>query len=369
MRNENSFFSVVLLLMIPVLFFITCQKEYSYEGGPVNGSSSGTAVYTFEGAGGTCTAAVVSGNYYSGVALTAANTVQLEVNVTSPGTYNVSTSSLNGISFAASGNFTSTGMQLIILTGNGIPSAEGNSTFFTPVTPSCSFTVPVTAAPVAIANFTLAGAPGSCTAANVLGDYFAGTPLTSFNTVTLSVNVTSPGAYTLKTDTIDGISFIASGTFNNTGVATVVLKGSGTPNVAQNLTFTPMAGSSGCTFTVAVLPTGPLATYVLESGSGNPSPCVALISGTYSTGIRLSAAESVSIRVYVSVVGNFAISSNVVNGMLFTYAGTFTATGTQFIALPGSGTPAVPGSFVFIPQIVGPHPLGGQACGFNITVN
>jgi hypothetical protein len=83
----------------------------------------------------------------------------------------------------------------------------------------------------------------------------------------------------------------------------------------------------------------------------------------------LSAAESVSIRVYVSVVGNFAISSDVVNGMLFTYAGTFTATGTQFIALPGSGTPAASGSFVFIPQIVGPHPLGGQACGFNIIVN
>jgi hypothetical protein len=369
MKRSTSFLTLVTLLLLPVLFFITCQKEYSYEGGPLSSASSGTAIYTFVGAGGACSGAMVSGNYYAGIALDAANTIELQVDVTMAGTYNLSTSAVNGIKFSGSGSFSVTGIQTITLTGSGSPAAEGSYTFHTPATSNCSFIVLVNKAPVVQANFILSGAPNACATATVKGNYFPGVDLTASNTVTIAVAVSTVGAYTIKTDTINGISFSATGMFTNTGAQTVTLVGSGTPNIARNLTFTPRAGSSGCTFIVEVIPSGVSATYVLESGFGSPNPCIATFSGSYTAGNLLDNSNNVTIRVFVTVVGNFAIATDVVNGMIFTYSGTFTATGLQFVTMQGSGTPVAPGTFSFIPKIVGPHPLGGESCGFSITVN
>src|SRR5882762_2709277 len=108
MKRIVSFYSVILL-SATILLFSTCQKEYSYEGGPVS-SSSGTAVYTFVGGGGACTAAIVNGIYYTGTALNTTNTIQLQADVTVAGTYNSSTFSIDGFKFSSSGNFTSTGL-------------------------------------------------------------------------------------------------------------------------------------------------------------------------------------------------------------------------------------------------------------------
>jgi hypothetical protein len=368
MNKSASFITLATILLLPVLFFITCQKEYSYEGGPLSSSSSGTGVYTFVGAGGPCSGATVNGNYYAGTALDAGNTVQLQVDVTTAGTYTLSTS-FNGMKFSASGSFSGTGIQFITLTGSGAPVTEGTVSLHTPGSPNCSFTVIVNKAPVVQANFILSGAPNACTTATVKGNYFPGVDLTASNTVTIDVDVSAVGAYTIKTDTIDGISFSASGTFTSTGSQTVILTGSGTPNTARNLTFTPRSGSSGCTFLIEVIPSGVLATYVLESGFGSPSPCIATFSGSYTAGTVLDNSNNVTIRVFVTVAGNFAIATDVVNGMIFTYSGNFTTTGLQFVTLQGSGSATTAGTFSFVPQIVGPHPLGGQSCGFNITVN
>jgi hypothetical protein len=368
MNRSTSFLTLVAILMLPVLFFITCQKEYSYEGGPVSNTSSGTAVFTFVGAGSSCSGATVNGNYFAGTVLDASNTVQLQVDVTTPGTYTLSTSS-NGIKFSASGTFAGTGIQFITLTGSGTAVTEGTVSLHTPGSPNCTFTVIVNKAPVVQAGFILSGTPNACTTATVKGNYFPGVDLTASNTVTIDVNVSAVGAYTIKTDTIDGISFSASGTFTSTGAQTVILTGSGTPNTARNLTFTPRSGSSGCTFPIEVIPSGVLATYVLESGFGSPSPCIATFSGSYTAGSVLDNSNNVTIRVFVTVLGNFAIATDIVNGMIFTYSGTFTTTGLQFVTLQGSGTASAAGSFTFVPQIVGPHPLGGQSCGFSITVN
>jgi hypothetical protein len=369
MNRSVSFLSLVTILLLPVLFFITCQKEYSYEGGPISGGSSGTSAYTFVGAGAACSGAVINGNYYAGTALNVTNTVQLQVDVTVVGTYNISTTAVNGFKFSGSGSFSVTGIQTISLTGSGTPAAEGSYTFHTPATSNCSFIVVVTKAPVVQASFNLSGAPNACATATVQGNYFPGVDLTASNTVTIAVDVNSVGAYSIKTDTINGISFSVSGSFTNTGAQTVTLVGSGTPVSARNLTFTPKSGSSGCTFPITVIPSGVLATYVLESGFGSPSPCIATFSGSYAAGNVLDNSNNVTIRVFVTVAGNFAISSDLVNGMIFTYTGTFTTTGLQFVTLQGIGTPTVAGSFTFVPQIVGPHPLGGQSCGFSITVN
>ncbi|MBS1511237.1 MAG: hypothetical protein JST86_10375 [Bacteroidetes bacterium] len=370
MNRLPALLRVLPLLLLPVIFFITCQKEYSYEGGPVNtGSASGTAVYTFVGAGADCSGYTVSGNYYAGRSLDASNTVRLQVDVTTAGTYTLSTASVNGMVFSASGVFTNTGIQFIILTAGGTPTIVTNSVLSTPVSPGCTFTISVTTAPIAVAAYTLAGAPGDCTNANIHGDYFTGTSLGVNNTVDVTVNVTATGIFTLKTDTVNGISFSASGSFTQTGTQTVTLKGSGTPDLPINTVLTPQFTTSACTFTIPVLPPGILATYVLESGSGsnNTNPCVYTIQGSFTAGINPGTSNTVTIHAFSTTTGNFAVSTAVVNGIRFVASGTFTTPGSQWITLQAIGIPVAAGTFSYLPQIVGPHPLGGESCGFDIT--
>lgn len=96
-----------------------------------------------------CATVSVTGQYYKGTPLVASNTITVVVNVSALGSYNISTKVVNGISFKASGVFTSTGTQIITLVGSGTPtlnadfdveivsnSVSGNTT--------CSATIPIT---------------------------------------------------------------------------------------------------------------------------------------------------------------------------------------------------------------------------------
>lgn len=369
MKNNRTVYRISLLLALVSAFFITCKKEYSYEGGGQSGNAAGTALYSFISTGTECSGAVVNGLYYKGTALNAANNVQLQVNVTQPGTYTVSTGTVSGTRFTASGQFTTTGIQSILLSGEGTPSGSGTFRYSTPLAPACSFTVQVADPQTIPSDFTLAGAPADCLNAVVNGSYIEGTALSNINTVTISVHVNSIGTYTLKTDTLNGISFSKSGVFTSTGDQQVTLQGSGTPGTPHMLNFRLKGGLSSCGIPVAVYPPAPNATYVLESGFGSPSPCIYTISGNYVAGTTLNASNTVTIRVYVSMTGNFCIDTGIINGMEFYYNGQFSNTGVQYVVLQGSGTPAVTGFSSFIPQIIGPHPLGGQSCGFTVNVN
>jgi hypothetical protein len=84
-----------------------------------------SATFALSGAPGNCTAATINGTYTAGTALTASNTAVINVNVTSPGIYNISTTTVNGISFSASGTFNLTGPQQVTLTGAGTPTMAG----------------------------------------------------------------------------------------------------------------------------------------------------------------------------------------------------------------------------------------------------
>jgi hypothetical protein len=359
-------FSVLITLLLLTLAgnFTSCKKEYSYEGGPQS-----TAVYTFLGAGAACTSAVINGNYFTGVQLNAGNTIQLQVSVTNAGTYNVSTNSINGIVFSGSGNFTDTGAQVITLTGSGTPVTEGDFTFNTPGSSSCSFLVTVTKKPVTNASYTIDGAPDACQNFTLSGNFIYGTALTAANTIILTVNVTAPGPYNITTDTLDGISFSNSGTFTSAGIHQVTLNGNGTPTTPANLLFNVTGDSTACSLGVSVVNPPPLATYVLESDFGNPNPCNhTVLAGSYTALTPLDVTNTISINVYVSVVGNFTVSTNTVNGIMFSRTGTFTTTGEQALVLKGSGTPTIVGGYLFNSQIIGPHPLGGESCAITLPV-
>jgi hypothetical protein len=137
-----------LFILFSILFLISsCEREYSFENGgtPGAGSSSGTAVYTFNGGTGNCTGAVISGDYTVGTAVTSANKVSLSVIVTTAGTYSLTTITSNGISFSGSGNFTASGAQTITLTATGTPTNTGTFTYV-PGTSGCSFSINVVGA-------------------------------------------------------------------------------------------------------------------------------------------------------------------------------------------------------------------------------
>jgi hypothetical protein len=116
--------------------------------------SGGPAAFTLSGDPGTCMNFVPTGTYTAATPLTATNTVTINVDVTTIGTYNVSTTESNGMTFTGAGTFSAMGPQSIILTGTGTPTAAGTTNI--PVkadNSTCSFTIDVLDA-------------------SVLGDYF-----------------------------------------------------------------------------------------------------------------------------------------------------------------------------------------------------
>jgi hypothetical protein len=102
------------------------------------------AVFTLAGAPNDCTPVTVNGFYIHTKPLDAANTVIIQVIVTTPGSYNFSTNTTNGMQFTASGVFTSAGLQNVILRGVGTPVATG-TTVVTPrnITSACNFNITV----------------------------------------------------------------------------------------------------------------------------------------------------------------------------------------------------------------------------------
>ncbi len=326
--------------------------------------TGGTSVFTFNGSPNACTTPTINGTYTQGTALTAANTVVLQANVTTAGTYNVTTT-MNGITFTATGTFAATGPnQNVTFTGTGTPTAAGNINFQAgSTTMGCAFTIPVSpAGGGSLAQYTFAGAPNACTTPTINGTYTQGTAVTASNTVVLQVNVTVAGAY-MASATNNGITFTSTGTFAATGNQTITLTASGTPTNAGPTNFVPTGASApGCTFTIPVLPAagGGQATFTF---AGQPNACTTpTINGTYTQGTALNGTNTIVLQVNVTAAGTYAIGATA-NGMNFTAAGTFAATGVQSVTLIGSGTPTNSGAINFTPTST-----SGAMCTFTITV-
>ena len=232
-------------------FAIKYDKSICYVEVLVTGSLI-PAGYTLGVTAGNCTGVVLNGTYQALVPANATNTAQVDVNVTSVGSYFIGTNQVNGVTFSKFGTFTATGPQKIILTANGTPVAAGNSVYtITGQTNNCNFTVTYGAAPPPAA-YSLQGSPGACTAAAINGTYAAGSAMGTNNTVTIQANVTAAGLYSVTTTAINGMTFSASGAFSGTGIQPIVLKGTGTPVAAGSFVFTPTGTGAGCTFSVTV---------------------------------------------------------------------------------------------------------------------
>lgn len=104
-----------------------------------------------------------------------------------------------------------------------------------------------------VAIGTLGSTAGNCTPVTPNGTYTQGITLTPANTVQLQVNVTTPGTYTISTNSVNGVMFSGSGTFNTTGVQNVILIGAGTPLDSSDQNYTVTFNASVCNFTIHFL--------------------------------------------------------------------------------------------------------------------
>ena len=203
----------------------------------------GPAEFTLSGAPATCLDFNLSGNYIVGQALNPTNTVVIKVDVTKIGTYNVNTGTeSNGMIFSGTGALTALGAQTITLIGTGTPAVAAATNMTVSGATGCGFTVNATQGAV----FT-----PDCATAVVNGVYEAGTQLDATNTVNLTVNVTTPGPYSI-TATENGMTFTGSGDFAAAGAGqTITLAGSGTPTADGDINV-QIPGE--CAFIVTVDP-------------------------------------------------------------------------------------------------------------------
>ncbi|MFN4006226.1 MAG: hypothetical protein ACK4HE_01825 [Chitinophagaceae bacterium] len=129
--------STVLAL---VLCLVACSKEYSLEGG---GSTAATG--TLKNPAGVCNTITIAGNYRAGTPTDTSNYLLLTVNVLGTGNYRIFTSAQNGVSFADSGFFSTTGTRIVRLKASGTPTLPITSNYtVTFDTSVCSFSITYT---------------------------------------------------------------------------------------------------------------------------------------------------------------------------------------------------------------------------------
>lgn len=277
--------------------FWSCQKEISTE---VDGSSSGIGTgtgsgagpsgWSFTGAANTAYRGCIDTAYYETINGIKALTIQgsdsadnyFIINLVSPtalktGTYTTAQGAVLSLTLSPGSAFISAtpnsftinvstlNDSLITATfsgsltdpfgGTSFPLNNGKLTAFIGKTNPCSIGGSVNTGGSGGGTgtaFTLGSSMGDCSNAKLEGNYLKDTALTAANKVTLDVDVTTAGPWSLRTDTVNGFSYSGSGSFATTGAQTITLQGIGKPLAYGTTQFPVKAGSSQCSFSVLV---------------------------------------------------------------------------------------------------------------------
>jgi formylglycine-generating enzyme required for sulfatase activity len=291
-------------------------------------STNGTAVVS----GYSCSTAS-AGTMTAGVAVSGV-TQTITANVTTVGTYIISTLA-NGVVFTASGIFTGTGAQNIVLTAIGTPTYGTANAFTLNTTPNCSFNRTTTGD--ASSNGSAVVSAYTCNTASA-GTMTAGVAVSGV-TQTITASVTTAGTYSIST-MANGVTFARSGTFAGTGAQNIVLIATGTPTAAGSNSFT-LNTTPNCSFSRTTL--------VNPSSNGtavvSSYTCSTASAGTMTAGVAVSGVTQ-TITANVTTAGTYSISTTA-NGVTFAGSGTFAGTGAQDIVLTANGTPTAAGSNTF----------------------
>jgi hypothetical protein len=339
-----KFLRLLILALTAGIVFSSCQKELSAE--------TGTALGTLaKDAAGDCAPIGINGAYKKDTVLSAANFVDVQLDVTQVGIYIISTDTVNGYYFRATGVTPLPGANSIRLVGFGKPITVGTDVFTVKFGgTACEFNVNVTlgtgggGGTTAVFTFPNAAA---CTGATQTPNFYVGLPTNpAINTMTLLVNVTQAGTYNLTTTSAGGLIFSGTGSLAVGNNQPIILGASGTPGPTAgtiNYTFsttTPVASSCGFGLTVQAAPTP--AIFTINCGTA------ATQTGTFQAGTALTLANKITLSVTPATIGSYSITTTIVNGVSYVGAGIFTTTATQNVDLfanPLNNTPTTAGSF------------------------
>ncbi len=207
-----------------------------------------------------------------------------------------------------------------------------------------------------IAQGTLQDSAGNCWHIIVSGQYVKDSMLNAGNYLTVAVNITATGKFSIYTDTVNGCWFSDTGTVTNTGVQNFILRGDGTPTGIFSTGFVIHFGNSVCNFTISPQ----AAIYNFDAPAGS-CPNIQ-VRGNYLTGATLHADDSVILPVRVTVPGTYTIQTATINGMAFAAKGTFINAGHVNVRLTGTGTPIQEGISAI------PVTINSTGCSFPVNV-
>lgn len=329
----------------------SCQRELNFDDNSIGVLKKNTA--------GNCFPIAVTGSFKVDSILNSNSFAEVQVDVSFPGKFDIWSDTVNGIFFHQTGKVNK-GTSTIRLLAKGTPITAGLFNFTARYgESSCKFSVTVKGLGPAV--YTLSGAPGTCLAGFADGTYIAGNPLTAAHTLTIDAVVTTPGSYTIKTATANGMSFSGTGIFNATGFQQAVLSGAGTPLVAQVTNMTVLNNPGNCTLPVTVNPQG--FGEALFSFDGTPGGCINFdVKGIYYAGISTNATNTAVLNVNVTRPGTYSLHTNAANGLTFDGSGVFTATGPQTVILTATGTPLRAEQTAYIPN------TGTASCNFLVNI-
>jgi hypothetical protein len=238
----------IFAVQIALLLCFSCQRPIDpYPGALSKGSLS-------RDIDGNCKPIIVGGRYAVGQEMTDTNYVQAEVSVMFPGKYTITTDTVNGYFFNATGTFSNEGNFEIKLRAFGKPAVADTDHFIIKYNSSvCEMLILVSDKAKGQASFSFNGATDICTNDSVYGNFVKGIILDTSSKVKIRLNVMTPGRYSITTNAINGYSFSSSGEFSSTGTQTIFLSASGKPENAGTDVFTITAAGSSCNFSVNVL--------------------------------------------------------------------------------------------------------------------
>ena len=201
--------------------------------------------------------------------------------------------------------------------------------------------------------------PVNCSDIVANGAYIEDAPTTSSNFLSITLNVTKPGAYAITAMTDNGYSFFFSGVALSLGKMLVNVPCQGTPTDIQTdkLTFSGIDLVAGCEPEVEVV--SAVATYSLNCSS-------ITVNGQYIKGTNLDPLNMITLMVTVSNPGSYSITTPLTAGVRFSGSGTFSTVGTFPVTLYGTGAPTVNLDFPII--INANTPSGNNTCSTTISM-
>ena len=352
---------LILTILSLGAVFASCQKDFSFEGGNAKGTLGKTTA-------GDCDPINVSGLYYKDTATKPTNFVDVTIDFSKIGIYNIKTDTINGYSFIATGSTGTLGANTIRLYAKGKPLAAGFNIFTVKFDGTqCTFSVQVQMGTggggggggTTNAVYTFGGAPATCTGTTLGGTYISGVPMLPANNVTLPVNVTAVGPYSITT-TANGVTFTGSGMLNTVGVASIILTAAGTPPISTTAVianYPITSGTSNCSFDVnfAATPAGGAAVFTYNCTAISPT-----IFGTFQVGVN-TIGNSITFPITLTTPGTYNLSIPAVNGVSFTGAGILAA-GATTVTLLASGT----GTAAAAPFTLFNIGTGANTCGISV---